>query len=133
MLASARPCSCGSRPWPLSSAARTRSATRAGSRSSSTPKKVTTYDLVGNNTPTFFVRDAMKFEDFIHSQKRMNDTGLRSNDAQWDFWTLSPEAAHQVTTLMPARGIPRSSRSMNGYWSHTYSWINAGGERFWVK
>jgi catalase len=91
------------------------------------------YDLVGNNTPTFFVRDAMKFEDFIHSQKRMADTGLRSNDAQWDFWTLSPESAHQVTILMSDRGTPRTLRHMNGYGSHTYSWMNAGGERFWVK
>jgi catalase len=91
------------------------------------------YDLVGNNTPTFFVRDAAKFEDFIHSQKRMPDTGLRSNDMQWDFWTLSPETAHQVTVLMSDRGTPRSYRKMNGYSSHTYSWINAAGERFWVK
>jgi catalase len=91
------------------------------------------YDLVGNNTPTFFVRDAAKFEDFIHSQKRMADTGLRSNDMQWDFWTLSPETAHQVTILMSDRGTPRSYRHMNGYSSHTYSWINAEGERFWVK
>jgi catalase len=91
------------------------------------------YDLVGNNTPTFFVRDAMKFEDFIHSQKRLPDTGLRSNDMQWDFWTLSPESAHQVTILFSDRGTPRTWRHMNGYGSHTYSWVNAGGERFWVK
>jgi catalase len=68
------------------------------------------YDLVGNNTPTFFVRDASKFEDFIHSQKRMPDTGLRSNDMQWDFWTLSPETARQVTILMSDRGTPRTWR-----------------------
>jgi catalase len=91
------------------------------------------YDLVGNNTPTFFLRDAIKFEDFIRSQKRMADTGLRSNDMQWDFWTLSPESAHQVTILMSDRGTPRSYRRMNGYSSHTYSWMNAAGERFWVK
>jgi catalase len=91
------------------------------------------YDLVGNNTPTFFVRDAIKFDDFIHSQKRMPDTGLRSNDMQWDFWTLSPETAHQVTILFSDRGTPRTLRNMNGYSSHTYSWINAQGERFWVK
>jgi catalase len=91
------------------------------------------YDLVGNNTPTFFVRDAMKFEDFIHSQKRMSDTGLRSNDAQWDFWTLAPESAHQVTILMSDRGTPRTLRNVNGYSSHTYSWINVAGERYWVK
>src|SRR3989442_11521493 len=91
------------------------------------------YDMVGNNTPTFFVRDAIKFEDFIRSQKRMPDTGLRSNDAQWDFWTLSPETAHQVAVLMSDRGTPRSYRRMNGYSSHTYSWMNATGDRFWVK
>ena len=91
------------------------------------------YDIVGNNTPVFFIRDASKFSDFIHSQKRMPDTGLRSNDAQWDFWTLSPESAHQVTILMSDRGTPRSWRTMHGYGSHTYLWINAAGERFWVK
>jgi catalase len=91
------------------------------------------YDLVGNNTPVFFVRDATKFSDFIHSQKRMPDTGLRSNDMQWDFWTLSPESAHQVAVLMSDRGTPRTWRHMNGYSSHTYSWMNAAGERFWVK
>src|SRR4051794_26249419 len=91
------------------------------------------YDLVGNNTPVFFVRDAMKFQDFIRSQKRMPDTGRRSNDAQWDFWTLSPESAHQVAILMSDRGTPQSWRTMNGYGSHTFMWVNAGGERFWVK
>jgi catalase len=91
------------------------------------------YDLVGNNTPVFFVRDATKFQDFIHSQKRLPDTGMRSNDMQWDFWTLSPESAHQVMILMSDRGTPKSLRTMNGYSSHTFSWINAGGERFWVK
>jgi catalase len=91
------------------------------------------YDLVGNNTPVFFVRDPTKFQDFIHSQKRLPDTGMRSNDMQWDFWTLSPESAHQVAILMSDRGTPRSYRQMNGYSSHTYSWVNAGGERFWVK
>ena len=91
------------------------------------------YDLVGNNTPVFFVRDASKFQDFIHSQKRMPDTGLRDNNMQWDFWTLSPESAHQVTVLMSDRGTPRTWRNMNGYGSHTFSTINAAGERFWVK
>ncbi|MGA2924644.1 MAG: catalase [Solirubrobacteraceae bacterium] len=91
------------------------------------------HDLVANNTPVFFVRDPSKFQDFIHSQKRLPDTGLRSNNMQWDFWTLSPESAHQVTILMSDRGIPRTWRHQNGYSSHTYSWINAGGERFWVK
>jgi catalase len=91
------------------------------------------YDMVGNNTPVFFVRDASKFQDFIHSQKRMPDTGLRSNDMQWDFWTLSPESAHQVTILMSDRGTPRSYRNMNGYSSHSYSWINRAAKRCWVK
>jgi len=91
------------------------------------------YDLVGNNTPVFFIRDATKFSDFIRSQKRMPDSGLRSNDAQWDFWTLSPESAHQVTILMSDRGTPRSWRTMHGYGSHTFLWANAAGERFWVK
>jgi catalase len=91
------------------------------------------WDMVGNNTPVFFVRDPSKFQDFIHSQKRLPDTGLRSNDMQWDFWTLSPESAHQVTVLMSDRGIPAAWRNMDGFSSHTYSWMNAGGERFWVK
>ncbi|GAA4996895.1 catalase [Actinopolymorpha pittospori] len=91
------------------------------------------YDMVGNNTPVFFVRDPMKFPDFIHSQERMSDTGLRSNNAQWDFWTLSPESAHQVTVLMGDRGTPRTLRNMNGYSSDTYMWENAAGEKFWVK
>ena len=91
------------------------------------------YDLVGNNTPIFFVRDPMKFQHFIRSQKRRADSGLRDHDMQWDFWTLSPESAHQVTWLMSDRGIPRSWRHMNGYGSHTYLWVNAKGERFWVK
>jgi catalase len=91
------------------------------------------YDLVGNNTPVFFIRDASQFSDFIHSQKRLPDTGIRSNDMQWDFWTLTPESAHQVTILMSDRGTPRTMRHMNGYSSHTYSWVNAAGERFWVK
>ncbi|GAA4588243.1 catalase [Planotetraspora phitsanulokensis] len=91
------------------------------------------YDLVGNNTPVFFVRDPMKFPDFIHSQKRMPDSGLRSNNMQWDFWTLSPESAHQVTILMSDRGTPRTWRNMNGYSSDTYMWENAAGEKFWVK
>jgi len=91
------------------------------------------YDLVGNNTPVFFIRDPIKFPDFIRSQKRRADTHLRDHDMQWDFWTLRPESAHQVTWLMGDRGIPSSWRHMNGYGSHTYLWQNAGGERFWVK
>jgi len=90
-------------------------------------------DIVGNNTPVFFIRDGIKFPDFIHSQKRLGDSGLRDADMQWDFWTLSPESAHQVTYLMGDRGLPRSWRHLNGYGSHTYQWINADGERFWVQ
>ncbi len=91
------------------------------------------YDMVGNNTPVFFVRDPMKFPDFIHSQERLPDSGLRSNNMQWDFWTLSPESAHQVTVLMSDRGTPRSWRHMHGFSSDTYMWENAAGEKFWVK
>jgi catalase len=91
------------------------------------------YDMVGNNTPVFFMRDPMKFQHFIRSQKRRADNGLRDNDMQWDFWSLSPESAHQVTWLMGDRGIPKSWRHMNGYSSHTYMWVNAEGEKFWVK
>ena len=91
------------------------------------------YDLVGNNTPVFFIRDGIKFPDFIHSQKRLPGTHLRNHDAQWDFWSLSPESAHQVTWLMGDRGLPASWRHMDGFGSHTYQWINAAGERFWVK
>ena len=89
-------------------------------------------DIVGNNTPVFFIRDPMKFQNFIRSQKRLAANNLRDPDMQWDFWTLSPESAHQVTWLMGDRGIPRSWRHMNGYSSHTYMWVNAH-ERFWVK
>ena len=91
------------------------------------------YDMVGNNTPVFFLRDPMKFQHFIRSQKRRADNGLRDHDMQWDFWTLSPESAHQVTWLMGDRGIPKTWRHMNGYSSHTYMWVNAGGDKFWVK
>ena len=91
------------------------------------------WDLVGNNTPVFFVRDAYKFPDFIHTQKRDPQTNLRSNTAMWDFWSLSPESLHQVTILMSDRGLPKSLRNINGYGSHTYSLINSKNERFWVK
>ncbi|GAA4904613.1 catalase [Stackebrandtia albiflava] len=91
------------------------------------------YDLVGNNTPVFFIRDPMKFPHFIRSQKRRPDSGLRDNDMQWDFWTLNPESAHQVTWLFGDRGLPRTWRHMDGFGSHTYMWVNAAGEKFWVK
>ncbi|WP_116244511.1 catalase [Nocardiopsis sp. FIRDI 009] len=91
------------------------------------------YDMVGNNTPVFFMRDPQKFQDFIRSQKRDPRTGLRDNTMQWDYWSLSPESAHQVTWLMGDRGIPKNFRHMNGYSSHTYMWVNAEGRRVWVK
>jgi len=91
------------------------------------------WDLVGNNTPVFFVRDPLKFPDFIHTQKRHPRTNLRSATAMWDFWSLSPESLHQVTILFSDRGLPKSYRHVNGYGSHTYSLLNAAGERFWVK
>jgi catalase len=91
------------------------------------------WDLVGNNTPVFFVRDPYKFPDFIHTQKRHPKTNLRSPTAMWDFWSLSPESLHQVTILMSDRGLPVSPMHMNGYGSHTYSFWNDKGERYWVK
>lgn len=91
------------------------------------------YDLVGNNTPVFFIKDGIKFPDFIRSQKRLPGSHLRDHDMQWDFWSLQPESAHQVTWLMGDRGLPKSWRNMDGFGSHTYQWINAAGERFWVK
>lgn len=91
------------------------------------------WDMVGNNTPVFFIRDPLKFPDFIHTQKRHPKTNLRSNAAAWDFWSLSPESLHQVTILFSDRGIPLAPMYMNGYGSHTYSFINADNERFWVK
>jgi catalase len=91
------------------------------------------FDLVGNNTPVFFVRDPNKFPDFIHTQKRHPRTNMRSPTAMWDFWSLSPESLHQVTILMSDRGLPQSPRFMHGFGSHTFSFINAAGERHWVK
>src|SRR6266851_6413431 len=91
------------------------------------------WDMVGNNTPVFFVRDAYKFPDFIHTQKRHPRTNMRSPTAMWDFWSLSPESLHQVTILFSDRGIPRTLRHMHGFGSHAYSFINAQNERFWVK
>lgn len=91
------------------------------------------YDIVGNNTPVFFINDPLKFPDFIHSQKRNPKTHARSQDMQWDFWAHSPEATHQVTILMADRGIPLSYRYMHGYGSHTYKWVNNKNEQFWVK
>lgn len=91
------------------------------------------WDLVGNNTPVFFVRDPYKFGDFIHTQKRDPKTNLRSPVAMWDFWSLSPESLHQVTILFSDRGLPQGFRFVHGFGSHTYSFINDKNERFWVK
>ena len=91
------------------------------------------WDLVGNNTPVFFLRDPLKFPDLNHAVKRDPKTNLRSARNNWDFWTNLPEALHQVTITMSERGIPLSYRHMNGYGSHTYSLISAAGERIWVK
>ncbi|MDY4281623.1 MAG: catalase [[Pasteurella] mairii] len=91
------------------------------------------WDLVGNNTPVFFIRDPLKFPDFIHTQKRNPQTNLRDATAAWDFWSRHPESMHQIMILFSDRGIPASLRHMNGYGSHTYSFINANNERFWVK
>ncbi|MFD4142674.1 catalase [Streptomyces sp. NPDC058572] len=91
------------------------------------------YDLVGNNTPVFFIKDPVKFPDFIHSQKRDPFTGKQEPDNVWDFWAHAPEATHQITWLMGDRGIPASYRHMNGYGSHTYQWTNEAGEAYFVK
>ena len=91
------------------------------------------WDMVGNNTPIFFVRDPYKFQMFIHTQKRNPKTNMRDMDMQWDFWSLCPESLHQVTILFSDRGIPATLRNMNGYGSHTYSLINDEGERVWCK
>ena len=91
------------------------------------------YDLVGNNTPVFFIRDPMKFPDFIHSQKRDPHTNVQEPANVWDYFSLSPEATHQFTWLFGDRGIPASYRHMDGFGSHTYQWVNAKDEGFWVK
>jgi len=91
------------------------------------------YDLVGNNTPVFFLRDPLKFPDFIHSQKRDPYTNIQEPDNVWDFFSLSPEATHQFTWLFGDRGIPASYRHLDGFSSHTYQWMNSRGELFWVK
>ncbi|WP_037604648.1 catalase [Streptacidiphilus rugosus] len=91
------------------------------------------YDLVGNNTPVFFIKDPIKFPDFIHSQKRDPFTGVGEADNVWDYWSYSPESLHQITWLFGDRGIPASYRHMNGYGSHTYQWVAADGAAYWVK
>ena len=91
------------------------------------------WDLVGNNTPIFFIRDPLKFSDFIRTQKRDPGTHLKPHWRRWDYWGRSPEAIHQVMILYSDRGTPKSARFMHGYGSHTFSFWNAAGERFWVK
>ncbi len=91
------------------------------------------WDLVGNNTPVFFIKDPKKFSDFIHTQKRDPYTNCKSATMMWDFWSLNPESLHQVTILMSDRGTPYGYRHMHGFGSHTFSMINAKNERFWVK
>jgi len=91
------------------------------------------YDLVGNNTPVFFIRDPLKFPDFIHTQKRHPATNCPDPDMFWDFLSLTPESIHQVTILFSDRGTPATFRNMNGYSSHTYKWYNKKGEYFWVQ
>ena len=91
------------------------------------------WDLVGNNTPTFFLKDGIKFPDFIHTQKRDPQTNLKSAQMMWDFWSRAPESLHQVTILFSDRGTPDGYRHMDGFGSHTYSLINAEGRRVWVK
>jgi len=91
------------------------------------------WDLVGNNTPVFFIRDPLKFGDFIHTQKRDPQTNLKSPTMMWDFWSLSPESLHQVTILFSDRGTPDGYRHMDGFSSHTFSLINAKDELFYVK
>ncbi len=91
------------------------------------------YDLVGNNTPVFFIRDPLKFPDFIHTQKRNPETNLKDANMFWDFLSLTPESLHQVTILFSDRGTPRAFRNMNGYGSHTFKWYNQDNESFWIK
>lgn len=91
------------------------------------------WDMVGNNTPVFFIRDPLKFPDFVHTQKRDPETHLKSPTMAWDFWSKSPEALHQITILFSDRGTPDGYRHMHGFSSHTFSLINEAGERVWVK
>jgi len=91
------------------------------------------YDLVGNNTPVFFIRDPMKFPDFIHTQKRNPATNLPDPNMAWDFWSLTPESIHQVTILFSDRGTPDGYRHMNGYSGHTFMWYTADGKYVWVR
>ena len=89
--------------------------------------------MVGNNTPVFFLKDPLKFPDFIHTQKRNSQTHLKDPNAVWDFWSVSPEALHQIVILFSDRGTPDGYRHVHGFGSHTFSLVNANGERVWVK
>ncbi len=91
------------------------------------------WDLLGNNTPVLFFRDPLRFPDLNHAVKRDPRTGMRRAEANWDFWSLLPEALHQVTCVMGDRGLPQSDRHMHGFGSHTFSFLNEDNERFWVK
>lgn len=91
------------------------------------------YDLVGNNTPVFFIRDPFKFPDMVHTHKRNPQSNLKDPEAFWDFFSRSPESTHMVTILFSDRGIPRSFRQMHGFGSHTFKWVNASGQASWVK
>ncbi len=91
------------------------------------------WDMVGNNTPVFFIKDAKKFPDFIHTQKRDPKTNLKSANMIWDYWSLNPESLHQVMILFSDRGTPDGYRYMNGYGSHTFSMVNSKNEKVWVK
>ncbi len=91
------------------------------------------WDLTGNNTPVFFIRDPLKFPDFVHTQKRNPQTNCKDANAVWDYWSLNPEALHQVTILFSDRGIPKTYRHMHGFGSHTFSFINEQGQRVWCK
>jgi catalase len=91
------------------------------------------WDLVGNNTPVFFIKDAIKFPDFIHTQKRDPQSNLKSANMMFDFWSKAPESLHQVTILFSERGTPDGYRHMHGFGSHTYSMVNAAGQRVYVK
>jgi catalase len=91
------------------------------------------WDMVGNNTPVFFIRDPSKFPDFVHTQKRDPQTNLKSPTMMWDFWSISPESLHQVTILFSDRGTPDGYRFMHGFSSHTFSLVNARSDLFWVK
>lgn len=91
------------------------------------------WDMVGNNTPVFFIRDPSKFPDFIHTQKRNPQTNCKDPNMFWDFLSLVPESVHQVTILFSDRGTPDGYRHMHGFGSHTYRWVNKNGEAFWVK